>query len=271
MTTPSYSSYFLIDSALLDGSDVAPPTAAKQRPAWLTPVYDDNAATVSPLVIDILAAWEAGQLNILMKLVHACRPQLHVSILETAGTVHELVQHLRQFIYINTDEGRQLSLRFADCAVLPALAGCLNGAQWSALTKPLLSWRVHRRDGTLMTLPPAREAVLSATPLTLSSMQIDGLLAALGNDHVLRNVLLRRHMRALPGSALEQFRRTGAARLAWHAAGHTDDDPQLLFFADAVLETAGRLLVAQGLQPVLEQTDANQIRDGLRRLMAEFH
>ncbi len=270
MTTPSYCSYFLIDGALLDGSGAVPPTAAKQRPAWLTPVYDDNAAAVSPLVIDVLAAWEAGQLNILMKLVHACRPQLHVSIVETTWTMPMLAQHLRQFIYINTEDGKQLSLRFADCAVLPALAGGLSAAQWSALTKPLLRWRIHRRDGTLMTLPPAREAVVSATPLTLNATQIDGLLASMGNDQVLMNVLFRRNMRDLPGNALEQFRRTGAARLAWHAAGHTDDDPQLLFFANAVLETAGRLLVAQGLQPVLEQTDATQIRDGLRRLVAEL-
>jgi hypothetical protein len=270
MTTPSYSSYFLIDSALADGSGVVPPMAANLRPAWLTPVYDDSAAAVSPLVIDILAAWEAGQLNILMKLVHACQPQLHVSIIETAWSMPSLVLHLRQFIYINTDEGRQMSLRFADCAVLPALAVGLGAAQWSALSKPLLRWRVHRRDGTLMTLPPAQEMVVSATPLTLSAAQIGGLIAAMGNDQVLRNVWLRRNMRALPGNALEQFRRTGAARLAWHAAGRSDDDPQLLFFADAVLETAGRLLIVPGLQPVLEQADATKLREGLRRLTAEL-
>jgi len=269
-TTPTLSSFLLIDGALLGGSDTYLPLGEDARPDWAIPVYEDaEAAAVSPLVIDIDAAQRSWPADQMMALLNAVRPQLHASLIDTALPHAELVRHLRRFIYIIKEADRQLTLRFADCAVLPALAAVLSPAQWATLTEPMARWRVHQRDGTLATLPPPDRAQSPvSTPLTLTSAQIDELIEAMAADKLIFNVRASRTKRPLPGTPVQQHCWASDARARWQAAGHADDTV-LISFASAVFDTHGKLLRHPQLPAILGQEDASAIPQGILKIVGQ--
>lgn len=270
-TTPTLFSFLLIDGALVGGAAAYLPLGQDGRPDWATPLYEDpEAASVSPLLIDIAAAQQAGPLEQMMALMNAMRPQLHVSIIDTALPNAELVRHLRRFIYITTEADRQLTLRFADCAVLPALASVLSPTQWATLAEPIARWRVHQRDGALATLPPAARGQNPApTPLALASAQIDELSEAMAPDRLILNVQASRPTSPLPGTALQQHRWASHARALWRGVGHADDN-LLISFTSAVFDTQGKLLRHPHLPAILDLQDAAAIRQRLREILKQY-
>lgn len=269
-TEPVISAFLLIDSAMLGGTEAFLPMQADTRPDWLLPIYKETAATVSPLLIDMAAAEQAGQLDLMMMLFNGTQPQLHASLIETRLTHAALAQHLRHFIFVRLASGNEPTLRFADCAVLPSLAAILTPAQWAAVVGPTTRWCIHQRCGALTDLPLADPGQDPApTPLTLTTQQ-DALLTELeAPDQLIGNLLRGRKGKTLSGNMAEQHQWASEALIQWRAAGHSDNGI-LLLLAAAIFDTQGRLLGYSGLADILAQQDAVAIRVDLKQAIEKY-
>lgn len=271
MTTPTpLSSFLLIDGAQLTVAELPVPTP-DERPVWLTHIYDDKAAAVSPLVIDIEAAHAAGAGDQMTRLANAMQPQLHASLIDTTLSHAELTHHLRRFIMIRTADGKAYTLRFADCTVLPILSTVLAPAQWTALVGPIARWCVHGRDGALHALAAADNTLAPApTPLVLSDEQVAALSEATAPAAMLGHLCDMRHGAALPGSLADQHRWASEARLLWRTARNADEIV-LRWLTSAVLDTNGQVLQQRRLPTLLGGVDLDAIRAALLAAVSEHH
>ncbi|MBC7625208.1 MAG: DUF4123 domain-containing protein, partial [Aeromicrobium sp.] len=234
-----------------------------ERPDWLACVYDDRAVQVSPHLVDVHAAHEAGQMDCVMAHVNATPAKLHVSIIDSVLTLAELAQHLRRFIMVRRDGGKNATLRFADCAVLPQLAIAFMPAQWAALVSPMARWHVHGYDGKLVALPGADAAVLcSPTPLVLTEQQLAALHEAMIPNMVLGCLRAMRHGAALPGIAADQHRWAGEACRLWRNARNVHDIV-LRWLTSAALDTNGAVFQQEMVGRLLVMSDLQEIRAGL--------
>ena len=114
--------YVLIDVTLLGELTNKPWLKRNRQPIWIAPLYGRDAIEVSPVVIDVESAFKNDRTTAMMELVNARIPQFGVSFIDSELSLREMIQHLQKFIFILTADGDELTLRFADCLVLPALA-----------------------------------------------------------------------------------------------------------------------------------------------------
>jgi hypothetical protein len=257
------SSFLLIDNAMLAdvGVDVL---AADERPDWIACIYEDKAGAVSPHLIDIHAAHEAGQLDRMMGVVNALPTQLHVSIIDTTLSFAELAHHLRRLAMVRTTGGKKLTLRFADCAVLPELAKAFTPEQWAALAGPMVRWHVHGYDANLYALPTVMLAAPCATlPLLLTEQQVAALHEAMKPNNVLANLRAARHGTALPGTAEEQQQWSRESYRLWREFGN-GQEIVVRWLTAAALETRGAILGQEALCALLADADLDAIRAGLQ-------
>ena len=255
-------SFLLVDSALLAAEALAP-DATGTRPGWLLPVYDEAAVSVSPLVIDIQAAYDCGELAAMMIMLNAARPQVHVSLIDTSLSHPGLVQHMRRFIMIRTDDGRALTLRFADCLGLPVLAATFSAEQWSAFASPIKRWCVHGRNGALCDLPLAdRQKTPALTPLVLTGRQLEALAEATAPDEMIADIREMRHNVGMRGSSLEQHKWASEARQLWRSAGNVDK-LVLRWLTAAAVDTRGAVFDQRQIPSLLALHDTAAIRVGL--------
>lgn len=259
------STYILIDTTLIGYPENRPWIKKRRKPSWVISLYDREAQAVSPILIDIERGRECNRLDTIMALVNAVQPQLGISFIETELSLHELHAHLLQFIYIKAEDETELTLRFADCAVLSALAETLTAEQWSAFVGPLSSWKIHGRDGRLNALPILRAETKANPPLALSSMQIAKLKEAMATYLLLFNLRKLRPDQSSEYSSLDAYERAQQARKLWLSAGH-NEDVDLILFAREVFDSEGRLLLQPGLSKVLEQSDPVVRRKDLHRM-----
>ncbi|MYN11475.1 DUF4123 domain-containing protein [Pseudoduganella aquatica] len=213
------------------------------------------------------AALAADKIGSMMAMVNAHWPPLHVTVIDTDLALPELVRHLRQFIYVETETGEELTLRFADGAVLPALALHLSAAQWSALAAPLKTWRVHSRDAGMNKLPsPTLGKDTPAMPFVLTDGQVAALKDAMGADRLLANLRNMWPSQEFGRSPMEAFSWASDARAMWLAAGRADD-ALLLKFALGVFETKGRILRLSNLAAIVAQPNLEQVWEDLRKFV----
>lgn len=262
------SSYILIDTTLIGYPESKPWTKRRQRPSWVAAIYEQEAIQVSPILIDIERAWHCDRIDATMSLVNAEFPQLGISFIETALSLIELQAHLRQFIYIVTQGRVELTLRFADCAVLSALVAFLTEEQWASMVAPFDSWKIHDREGGLKALPIIKPERVSSVPLSLSDAQISSLKMAFDADQLLANVRKMRPERKSEYSSMRGYQYAEQICQLWRSAGH-EKNTDLLLFARDVFETEGRLLHLPCLTQVLAQTDPTARRKDLHRLASQ--
>jgi hypothetical protein len=222
---------------------------------------------VSPIVIDIEQAVQSSRVATMMELVNAQRPQLGVSFIETDLTLHKIVRHLRKFIYVLTEAETELTLRFADGAVLPYLASVLTAEQWTSMTAPFKSWKIHDRDGNLVSLPISVAKDEASLPLLLSDAQILALKDAAAADQLLLNLRMQRPAPVAVYSTSEAHEYARQSWNMWRVAGNADD-ADLIFFAGLVFDTRGGLLRVPGLAETLAQTDRLEFRSAMWRMVA---
>lgn len=260
-------SYLLIDTALIGTRAKRPwiKPKPKMRQPWIDAVYRNSAAHVSPVVVDIARAIAFDRVAEMMELMNATG-NLCVSFIETELSLEGLISHLRQFIHVCTDQGKELTMRFADGAVLPALAETMTAEQWAALTFPLVSWKVHGRDGLVRTLPRPTLSTLAKCPLTMSDDQIAALKSAMAVDQLLVNLRRMRPGLVSEYATLQAYEFAAQAHQMWHAAGQVDGT-DLLLFIRGVFDTGGRLLRVPTLPQVLAQADLNLIRIAMERMV----
>lgn len=257
----------LVDAAML-GAPVDLLRSGDSWHDWLLPIYEGKAADVGPIVIDVEAAYKRGKIDAVMTLANELRPALHASFLETALPLAELTQHLKHFVLILHEDGRQQSLRFADCAVLSGLAHVLSPAQWATMCSPLFRWLVHARAGDLVELPPAQtNERFEETPLRLTQQQVAALLEAAEPDRMVAAVR-EREPAQLTGNAAEQYQWAKAAHELWRTAENTSL-PALYALTAAAIATRGELL-SQARLPELLKLDLIELRGELGYLVSEL-
>lgn len=267
MKNDMYSTYILIDTTLLGEMREKPWLKKNRRPTWITPIYGRDAVAVSPLIIDVERAVQCSRISQMMALVNSQRPQLGVSFIETELSPQDLVWHLKKFIHVVTEDKTELTLRFADCAVLPALSAVATPDQWAVLVAPFKSWKIHGRDEVLKSLPLTQPSELAPTPLEFSDRQVAALREAMGTDQLLAHLRLARPAADSFYQSLQAYEYADQARNMWRAAGH-EDGPDLVLFARSVFDTDGQLLGMIGLDQILIQDDLQMVRKDLSRLVA---
>jgi hypothetical protein len=259
--------YMFIDNGLLQ--DIAAGCTEDQKnrcTGWLEPIYKDRALEVSPLLVDIEAAYSAGALDQVMSYLNARTPALHVSIIEASLDLEEMAQHLRRFIFILDSEGKQFTLRYADCAVLVPLSSVLNAAQWKTITEPIVRWRAHDRAGRVINLPSANTDEYVATPLRLDQRQFAALYEASEPDHFIQKVQMMLHGAALPGDPAERYAWALAARQLWQFLNNSSS-LFLLFLTEASLLTRGKVLNRPEIKKLLSMNIASEFRHELQKLI----
>lgn len=255
-------SYLLVDGALL-GAVLEELLPAGDAPPWLHTIYLGEDVRFGPLLVDVEAVHRHDAADGMMALVNGRRPQLHLSYIESALPVDQLVVHLQQFRAIHTTDGRLFTLRFADNVALSSLAAVLLPAQWNALMGPIARWWVHGRDGATRQLSPAKTLDPPAQPpLTLSEAQLAELDELCAPDVMLAHIRDIRHGEPLPGSAGEQHRWACESRRAWQAAGK-QDLIVLRWLTSAALDTAGAVLAASALPEMLAEPDLTKLKTRL--------
>lgn len=260
--------YLLVDNGLLDEVSASYTEAdPSDRPKWLAPIYARSALVVSPLLIDIEAAYDAGDLDRVMSYLNARTPALHVSIIETELELEKLAQHLSRFIFILTPEGKQLTLRYADCTVLAPLSTVLNAAQWRTMREPIKRWNVHDRSGNLYQLPPAESIAKAPTPIFLNDEQLAALDEASEPDHCIAKVKMMINSADLPGNSAECYAWALASRRTWQAAGNSNP-LILMFLTEAALLTKGAILQSREIQSFLAMDEASSFRTKLHEQTA---
>lgn len=249
-----HSTYILLDTALMADAESKPWTKSKRRPGWLIPLYDRSAWDVSPVIVDIEAAYKSNRIDLVTTLLNHRQPQVHASFIDTSLAPDALAEHLRQFIYVLDDEGSELTLRIADCIVLPWLQSAMTPEQWAAVHGPILRWGIHGRDGKLSVLPAPTEAVPAVAPLTLNRQQIAMLCDAHEPDQLLANMRAMRPAHRWGDTPQIEIKLAEDTLRVWTASSQTDRTT-LLLLARGVFDTKGGLLRFPALRQILEQRD----------------
>jgi len=266
MSSDNLNVYLLIDNGLLQEAAISYAESDSQvRPSWLIPIYTERALAVSPILIDLETAYEAGGLDQVMGLVNALAPALHVSIIETGTSLAHLTQHLRRFIFILDPERKQFTLRYTDCAILIPLSSVLTSGQWATMRGPIVRWRAHDRSGCVVDLPPAMGIANGPAPLCLDHDQIVALDEVSEPDHCIAKVKMMHHGTAMPGTSAEQYAHAEAALQVWRASKNSRH-LSLLYLTEAALVSRGEVLRKSEITAYLMADDVNAFRENLRKL-----
>lgn len=263
------STFMLVDNGMLGGS-TAFARGDGEWPSWVVPIYKGKASAVGPIVVDLEAAYEKEQIDQAMALANALKPALHVSFIDTSMSLDQIVQHLKQFIFIVHEDGKSQSLRFADCVVLSHLASILAPAQWTNFVRPIVRWSIHDRSGLLHMLPPAQsEPPPLPFPLQLTRQQIDALDEALEPDLLLAEIKAESVGKRFPGTEQEKYASAATAFSMWRTAGRSGRRA-LKSFVEAALLTNGEILRIRTMPSLLGTADRNVLEERLRQLVADF-
>lgn len=261
-----YKTYILIDSVLLGESEHKPWITNGRHPVWIAPIYGRREIEVSPIVVDVEMAIQYSKMAWVMEMVNSSRPQLGISFIDTDITFKKIIEHFRKFIYARTNDDVELTLRFADCAVLPVFFSVFTPLQWTALTKPFKRWMIHDRDGKLFQLPCSARNEISDLPLILDKNQLAELKKSTAADQLLFD--LKRHRPASDGtytSSKAHEYAQGCLRV-WNSTKYRDG-ADLLFFASSVFDTQGKLLQVPELPVLLTRFSAEKFDDSLRSIV----
>lgn len=262
--------YLLVDNGLLQVESASySEVDSKSRPRWLEPIYLERALEVSPILIDVEAAYEANDLDQVMGYVNARSPALHVSIIESELKLGEVARHLRRFIFILDLNGKQFTLRYADCAVIHPLSSLLDMSQWATMKGPITRWGIHNRSGTIIQLPSTELRSYVATPLCLDHEQLAALDEASEPDHFIAKVKMMQHGEELPGGAAEQHAWALAARQIWRTSNNSNA-LYLTSLTRAALVTRGEILLSNELQSLMAIDEFSIFRETLERAVNEM-
>jgi len=248
------STYILIDTTLIGNWENKLWMKKNKNFNWLGTIYDQNALSVSPILIDVQSAYFNNKIPLLMSLVNSVFPQLGISFIDTDLTLEELQQHFKKFIYIKTEDHRELTLRFSDCLIINELANFLEEEQWASIVNPFVSWKIHGNNGDLRTLPMRRLQSPSVAPLTLSTAQINAIENSMGTYQLLVNIGNKWPNFLEDFSSLIAYEYASKARACWLSSGHVENI-RLVLFTYGVFKTEGWLLSHQKLNKILSQHD----------------
>ena len=256
--------YILIDVTLLGELKSKPWLKRNRQPIWIAPLYGRDAIEVSPVLVDVENAFKNDRTTAMMELVNAKVPQVGVSFIESELSLREMIQHLQKFIFIVTADGEELTLRFADCLVLLALANTATPEQWAALVAPFFSWKVHGRNGCLVTLPMKSGAGFQDTPIVFNDAQLAQIKEKMAVDQLLLHLKSTTPSKLSFLTTVKAYELANIARQMWCEAGHKDG-VELVRFISLVFDTDGRILNNSTLPLSLKNKDYEALHHELAR------
>lgn len=171
--------FALLDSAI-------DPTAYQRIARWLTPynhvklfsgTFANSAEAYSPVLIDLEMIGD-GQSVILQNLLSAFTGMPALSFLSANSNLHKIAEHLRELLIVETADGQEFHLRYADIRMLPAIFSVLTTAQKNAFMGPISQWLAADHCADMLTLVPdkLREKKIKQFPLRLDEQQLAQLL-----------------------------------------------------------------------------------------------
>ena len=252
----------------MDANCPIPSLLDNARPSWVSPLYDESALTVTPLLIDVQALIAGGDVDQLMSMWNCRRPQLHVSIINSNFSLSQIAIHLQQFIYITTNFKEVFTFRFADCAVLECLPDHLTSEQWQAMTRPIARWAIHGRNGRLRDLPLVNDNLEpSIIPLHLEDKQVKALKDALFADCLIYQLRRIRPTQIKLYDGTELHALVKEAYRLWQISGNSDQ-LLLLDFLLGAIDTDGRILRMSGVVEILSQSSVEAVRSELNKAIS---
>lgn len=261
------STYILIDVTLLGELKNKPWLKRNRQPTWIAPLYGRDAIEVSPVLIDVESAFKNDRATAMMELVNARTPQFGVSFIDSELSLQEMIQHLKKFIFILNADGEELTLRFADCLVLLALATTATPEQWAAMVAPFSSWKVHGRNGSLVTLPMKSGEEFEGTPLVFNDTQLAQIKEKMAVDQLLFHLKSTTPSNSSFLSTVKAYEMANIARQMWWEAGHKDG-VELVRFISLVFDTEGRILNNSTLPQSLKKKDYEALHLELARYVS---
>ncbi len=132
---------------------------SRDMPGWLaqaTSLYEgtehSGLTVASPCLLQLPP--NGGELkSAISKLVDACSGYPMLSFIATSGSFDDLLNSLKHFIDVGTDDGQSFLLRFADVRILPALDAVLCKERTAGWRDGIVHWWLPGRTGTLRALP----------------------------------------------------------------------------------------------------------------------
>jgi hypothetical protein len=263
MNSTEYSTYILLDASLIGGIENPPWIKDRRCRGWVERIYDRRAAAVSPVLIDIQAAQEKGRIAEMMNFVAACNPKFHISFIDTQLSLVELASHLRQLIYFVDEEGDEFTLRFADGAVLRALAKICNPDQWKSVHAPIIRWGIHNNQNKTEILAASISKDSVSFPLLLTRVQVNKLKEAMAVYQLMaKTQTLRKKVNKIHDFA-KVYEWTSSAREVWLASGQSDS-ATLWNFMSGVFDTDGKLLRVPDIQSIISGSDLAKVNKIIR-------
>lgn len=223
--TNSMHRYLLLDGALVHDQLKALPAFAKPGLLYEPLMPHPEQHLAGALLISHAQAVEDPIFREqVLALLDGFGQRLHIAELVSALTLPDLASHLRRAVWFTDESGESYGLRIADCRVMAYLPSVLTPTQWSTITAPIASWKIHDRQGKAHLLPLAVQTDERPEPLQglqLSTEQVDLLI-----DHGEADALLVRLGRPAGRTAnsrhFEDFAIADACVRYWRAAGNTD-------------------------------------------------
>jgi metal-responsive CopG/Arc/MetJ family transcriptional regulator len=256
MNDQSYSTYLLLDASQMRNIQNPPWLKDRRCRGWMERIYERRAVSVSPILIDIDAAYHKGRIAEVMEFVAACNPKFHVSIIDSGISLQELAIHLRQLIYIVDETGQEFTLRFADGAVLPALFEVLAPQQRQVALRPIMAWRTYDMENNLISHQSSIVEDAMKLPLALTNQQIIDLKERLAVYQLLGNFLTLHYGEFKNMLYEKKYKLMEEARRIWLASKQQDVNT-LTQFLLGVFITDGKILRIRKIAEILAEEDMN--------------
>lgn len=148
--------YLLLDGAMTPDSSAKQTVLADNKAKWCEPLLGvQNLRMFSPFLIDLHKVFQigGGLQKSLTDVVNACPMHLHVSYFESDLELPKISNHLSKFICFRDQDMQTYGLRLADCRISSVLPQVLTKQQWTYLTSPIATWKIHTRRGELTSIP----------------------------------------------------------------------------------------------------------------------
>lgn len=152
---------------------------------------------VSPYVVVLSAHDESLLSDELTTLVRHRQERPMLSFIASTASVNQVVENLRVFVKVFTDDKQEFLLRFADTRVLAGLPAALRKENYGGFTDLMAAWLFIDRTGDLVELPLLEERRVLARDFALSTTEFAALVTGSEPDAII-DVIAETNPEALP-------------------------------------------------------------------------
>jgi hypothetical protein len=252
--------YALVDAAF---NEKAIPQYRKSNPIeQLTSLYAgtelDGLTDVSPCIVPLSSKGTLFDTKIktLLRLANG-KPML--SFLASSLDAQSLKEHFSPFLQVETEDGQQFVLRFADTRILPALIATLRNEQQEAFLSPIVHWWSINRKGELEALisqrqDSARQSIpsVSFSVLPISNSQLFDLLDAAEADSIIEQLRLVTPEQCA-GYEPAELHRFVSAQLRYAQSFKVESVADLVAYCIGSFNTEGKLHENRHAKAMLEE------------------